>query len=147
MTHTKPRMALYALLFLALTGFTLVNVGLVRSEPLVGAVTAAHNDNPGAAAFVSVTDETFLGKVLHFMNKERVCALTADQATMLAAAYDVSTETVSVDGEDVFVLFVYGSPLNKNMLEETLGSELAPDQCQIVQSNKVVALLTPVFVS
>jgi hypothetical protein len=138
----------FSLVFGILAGFTLVSVGALASQGgLVQAVSATRESAGGEGMVVSVRTPAFESKLLGFLRREEVCSLSAGQALAIGALYETETETVEVDGETVSVLYVNGSPLNKNLLERAIGEPIGDGRCHVVHANKAVALLTPVIVS
>jgi hypothetical protein len=138
----------FALLFSILAGFTLVSIGAVQSEDdFVQAVSAAQERNPANGVYVGLSDDAFESKLLDFLKQEKVCALTTEQAEKLSSMYDVETRLVDVDGTQVSVLYIEGTPLSKRILELDLESTIDSESCQVVHGNKVVAVLSPAFVS
>lgn len=136
----------FGVLFLVLAGFTLVSIGAVQSQSeLVTAVSAAKDNNPGKA-LVQVQDGLFDDKVFHFLKQDKICALTAEQIAEVDAAYDIETKLFDVEGGQQEVIYVKGNPLNKNILEKLIGESL-DDDCNVVHGNKIIAVLSPVFVS
>lgn len=141
----KKRYALFAVLFLLLAGFSLVSIGAVNSNTeLVKAVVAVKEGKP-AAKVVQVQEEAFDSKVLRFLKQDKVCALTQSQVDTLADSYLIETKTFDVNGETIEVSYVNGNPLNKAIVEDILGASL--DNCQVVHGNKVIAVVSPIFVS
>jgi hypothetical protein len=138
----------FALLFSILTGFTLMSIGAVQSKTqFVQAVSAAKESNPANGVYIGLSEQAFESKVLRFLQEEKVCALTQEQAQTLAQKYSIETKELAVDGESVSVLYVEGNPLSKKILEQAIGEKLADGNCQVVHGNKIVAVLSPAFVS
>ena len=136
----------FGFLFLVLAGFSLVSIGAIQSEKgLIIAVSAAKGGNPNTPV-IQTQDDLFEDKVLRFLKQEKVCSLTDEQISIVKDTYSVETKTYTVNGEDLDVYHVSGNPLNKNILERTLGTTL-DTQCQVVHGNKVIAVLSPIFVS
>jgi len=140
------KLVLFILLFAVLVGFSLISLGLVNSEQsIVKAVTALKEEGT-SGSYLHYVDEAFDAKVLRFLKQENVCAITDEQAEILAESYETETKTFDVNGDQVGVLFVNGNPLNRNIIEQLLGISFE-EQCQVVHGNKVIALVTPIFVS
>jgi hypothetical protein len=143
MKKKYAKLGQFALLFVVLTGFTFVSTGMIRSDgELIHAVSAAKNSD----VYVSVSDTAFENKLLGFLKEQKVCALTTEQAQQIAAAYGTESKIVTVDGRQVSVLYVKGTPLNKELLETELGLNF-DSNCQVVHGNKVIAVVTPTIIS
>jgi hypothetical protein len=138
----------FTLLFFLLTGFSLISLGFVNARnDFVRAVSQIRERNNDAQQFVQVVDEAYDAKVFQFLKTEKVCALTKEQAEKLAELYTTQNKIFDVDGQDVNVLYIMGNPLNKDILEKQLGENIDTANCQVVHGNKVVALISPIFVS
>ncbi len=140
----KPKKASsFVVLFFLLTAFSAVSLGYIdRDRALVQAVSALQEDEDD-------DDDTFVQfdeKVFSFLEEEKVCALSKDQAVILSQAYPFDNKLFLVNGEEIKVLYSFGNPINKNIIEKTIGEDL-DKKCQVVHGNKVAALITPLFVS
>ena len=140
------RLVQFGLLFLLLAGFSLASLGIIQTnQQMINTVSALESKGKGNV-FVQVQDEAFDSKVLRFLKEDKVCALTESQKSIISASYPVEEKVFTVNGNNVPVLYVKANPLNKNIIEGKLGQSL-DSSCQVVHGNKVIALLSPIFVS
>jgi hypothetical protein len=136
----------YALLFSVLLVFSSVALGLIEANDILPEVSALKEENSDATNFITVESSLFDSKVLRFLKAETVCALTEDQALVLSDTYPFENHVFEVDDESVNVLYLQGNPLNKEIVEGVIGEEL-DEECVVVHGNKMIALISPIFVS
>lgn len=140
----------FSILFLMLFGFSYVSLGLANTQTDLEVAIQDLRSDPGVSTdtntYVTVLEEVFDTKVLRFLKQEKVCALTNQQAQDLADVYSIENKEFDVDGNSVRVLYIEGNPINKDIIEGVLGETLG-ESCQVVHGNKVVAIISPIFVS
>ncbi len=140
--HKKSKkMVQFGVLALLLSGFTAMVVGFT-----LPGVMSVHAKPDMDGSLVSIQDPVFDWKFLSFFSQEKVCVVSTESASILASRYETDTKLVNINGDDVNVMVVEGSPLNKNILESVTGESL-PSDCQVVHGNKFIAFLTPTIVS
>ena len=140
----KKKLMQFVTVFAVLAAFSTVSFGMISPQAqIVRAVEAIGNEEDTYVRFV---DGAFDSKVLNFLQVETVCALTTEQATEITKLYEYENRIFVVGEKDVNVLYLKGNPLNKQRISESVGS-LAPEDCQVVHGNKIVALISPVLVS
>jgi hypothetical protein len=144
----KPKKTIsFMVLFLLLTAFSAVSLGFVdQDRAIVTAVSALEDDDDDDSDTYVLTDDEFDAKVFKFLEEQKVCALTDGQAVTLGEAYPFENKLFIVEGEEIMVLYSFGNPINKNIIEKTLGEDL-DKKCHVVHGNKVAAMVTPLFVS
>ena len=142
----RKKIIQFTILFALLGSFSLISLGLLSAQKnLIETVSAAGNGNNGAT-FLTVQDSLFDSKVLSFITQQKVCQLTTQQANVIKNSYSTESKQFTVNGNPVYVIYINGNPLNKKVVEKILGQSL-DDSCQVVHGNKVIAVLTPVFIS
>jgi hypothetical protein len=84
----------------------------------------------------------FLGKFERFYDRQRVCALTDNQAQALDLLYDTDTTTLDLSDSNVDVLTVQGQRLHTSDLRRILKTSGTPDIfCKILDHKKIFYLL------
>lgn len=139
-TTRNNRLLHFVVLFGVLLGFSLLSLGVLSQNGFVKAVEAAKSSE-----VIAVQHPAYESKVLQFLQYHEVCSLTSEQAQHLATIYPIENKEFIVNNQTVKVLYVGGVPLNKHIIEEELGTDFG--ECHVVHGSKVVALVTPVFVS
>lgn len=139
----------FLVIFVVLIGFTAASLGVIDTRTNLESVAAAKELNSrNSVSFsepLSQNEENFFDKILRFLRREVVCEVTVEQQAMLEASYDTELQTFDVDGETHTVLIINNNPINRNIIEQTLGEELG--ECIVVHGNHRAALLTSMFVS
>src|SRR3989338_5000951 len=129
-------------LFSLLAGFTAISIGMISpTGDLIKAVSAADSKD---GYYLDCKQPTFDAKVLNFLEKEKVCALTKEQALEISKVYSYENKQFTVDGKDVNVLYLKSKCINKEDITDIVG-DLDPDRCQVVKGNKLVAIISPIF--
>ena len=143
------RIFAFLVIFLILAGFSAVSLGLVDSRnDFIASVSAKELDVPNSVSFLEPPQseaDNFMDKILRFLRREVVCEVTEEQQLLLENAYETETKTFDVDGSEYSVLIIKEKQVNKNIIEQVLGTELG--KCQVVQGLHKAALLTSFFVS
>lgn len=136
----------YAALFLALSVFTVVSLGSVRSSAQVREIRAMHAEDPEARDFLVLTDHEPRHSI--FTERSLACAVTSDQANALEHAVAGRTRHYEMNGRRVRVVYVQGNPESRRVVREVVGARLEDSRkARVVEESWVIPLLSPGFVS
>ncbi len=110
------------------------------------------NGDLDSNAEVVITDEdgspSGLEKLAHLLSVHTVCVVDAEELERLSARYEVSTETVTVDGQTTTVAKVGGYKAHAKDIRQFLETETGEKlQCKIVKQNNWFYLLFSAHVS
>lgn len=140
------KIMIFALLFIVLTMFSLMTLGVVgKNTELVKTVSAIKMIDPYPNNYISIYADTYSKNSEKTTKREVICPLDSRQAQAIKK-YRTTEKTFKLSGITQTVYYVGGAPIHKKMAQSLLGN-LHDAACRDIYTNKRVLLITPIHVS